>query len=179
MKNGKIKLLLSACCGCCSTVALERLLPEYDITILFYGNNLDTADEFSRRLDALTAVNNYFNGGKPIILIDYCHNDFIRETADLLKEREGGKRCEKCFELRLKATAETAKRHGFELFATTLTTSPHKNAELINKIGGDIAAEYGIKYLPTDFKQNGGFNRSVQLSKELGIYRQNYCGCIK
>jgi predicted adenine nucleotide alpha hydrolase (AANH) superfamily ATPase len=177
MKDKKLKLLLSACCGPCSTVALERLLPDYNITILFYGSNLDSPDEYSRRLSALQTVNARLNGDKPMILIDYDRGGFMNEVAELLNEKEGGRRCEKCFALRLNATAQTAKLRGFDLFATTLTTSPRKNAEIINKIGEQAADEYKIKYLPTDFKQNGGFTRSAQLSKELGIYRQKYCGC--
>jgi predicted adenine nucleotide alpha hydrolase (AANH) superfamily ATPase len=178
-KRKKPRLLLSACCGPCSAAALERLTPVYDITVLFYGNNIDTADEFSRRFGALSTVNAFLNNNKRMILIDYCHDDFIRETANLQNEPEGGKRCTRCFELRLRATAKTAKLHGFELFATTLTASPYKDAELINKIGASIAAEYDVKYLPTDFKQNGGNARSAELSKQMGIYRQNYCGCKK
>ena len=170
----KTKLLLAACCGPCSTTAIERLFPEYEITVLFWGNNLDTADEYERRLHALQTVNTALNGGRPMIIAPYEHIDLGNPT-----EPEGGARCEKCFTLRLSAAAKTAVQNGFELFATTLTTSPHKNADVINAIGERIANKHKIKYLPTDFKQNGGFTRSVELSKRLHIYRQKYCGCRK
>jgi predicted adenine nucleotide alpha hydrolase (AANH) superfamily ATPase len=158
---------------------LERLSADYDITIFFYGDNLDTADEYNRRLQALFTVNKILNKDRPMIICPYRHNEFLLATADLTNEPEGGRRCEKCFTLRLSKTVEIAVANGFGLFATTLTTSPHKNAGIINAIGETVARQHGIAYLPTDLKQNGGFARSVELSKQLGIYRQKYCGCKK
>lgn len=174
MKKHKPRLLLSACCGPCSTVALERLHGEYDITVLFYGNNLDTAREYEKRLTALKTVNKMLNDDRPMIIIPYKHIDL-----GLPNEPEGGRRCAKCFNMRLTATAESAAANGFDLFAATLTTSPHKNAEVINKIGTAIARRYNLCYLATCFRENGGFMRSIELSKKLGIYRQKYCGCRK
>jgi predicted adenine nucleotide alpha hydrolase (AANH) superfamily ATPase len=168
------KLLLSACCGPCSTVALERLYGEYDITVLFYGSNLDTADEYEKRLNALKTVNTALNGSRPMIIIPYEHLDLAMRD-----EPEGGRRCAKCFEMRLQKTAEIAVRDGFDLFATTLTTSPHKDAEVINKTGETVARRYNLRYLATHLRENGGFARSIELSKQLGIYRQKYCGCRK
>jgi predicted adenine nucleotide alpha hydrolase (AANH) superfamily ATPase len=173
----KPRLLLSACCGCCSTVALERLTADYDITIFFFGDNLDTKEEYTKRLTALKTVNSAMNSGKKMLVKDYDRQSFLSAVSDLLNEKEGGCRCEECFRLRLTETAKVAGQYGFNLFATTLTVSPHKNAELINKIGGNIADAHGLQYLKTDFKQNNGFARSVELSKQLKIYRQNYCGC--
>ena len=151
MASCKPRLLLAACCGPCATVAIERLTPDYDVTVLFYGDNLNTKEEYDRRLGALRVV--YSN----VIVKPYEHKCFDS--------------CEQCFRGRLLHAAEVA--GDYDVFATSLTTSPHKDAKLINKIG----AEVSTKYLATDFKKNGGFNRSVELSKALGIYRQNYCGC--
>jgi predicted adenine nucleotide alpha hydrolase (AANH) superfamily ATPase len=168
----KRKLLLSACCGPCSAAALERLNKEYKITIFFYGNNLDSEEEYTKRLNALKTVNERLNDNNTMIIAPYMHKDM-----GFAEEPEGGKRCVICFYDRLTATADVATAAGFDLFATTLTTSPRKNAELINNLGEEIAKDFGLRYLPTDFKKDNGFLRSVQLSKELGIYRQKYCGC--
>jgi predicted adenine nucleotide alpha hydrolase (AANH) superfamily ATPase len=173
----KPRLLLSACCGPCSTVALERLCEKYNITLLFYGDNLDTATEYVRRLTALQTVNREMNDGKEMVILEYRPDNFHRVVRDLQTEPEGGKRCEICFKLRLHKTAEIVKQGNYDLFATTLTVSPHKNAELINQIGLSVADDFGIKYLPTDLQKDNGFARSVEISKQLNLYRQKYCGC--
>ena len=113
-----------------------------------------------------------------IIAEDYLNEQYQQVVAGFEKEPEGGKRCEKCFYLRLEKTAQKAKELGYDYFATTLTVSPLKNARLINEIGYEIAKKYGVEYLPTDFKKQGGYLRSIELSKENELYRQNYCGCI-
>ena len=160
-----MKLLLSACCAPCATVAIEELSKTHSVTVFFWGNNIHPEQEYKKRLEALVILTKSEANGKnlrcPLIIADYQP---IQPTS-----------CEQCFEMRLNATAEYADKHGYDYFATTLTTSPHKDAELINKIGNRISA----KYLPTDFKKNDGFNRSVVLSKQLGLYRQKYCGCQK
>ena len=173
----KPKLLLAACCGPCATVAIERLKPDYDIIVLFWGDNLNNRKEYARRLVALRTVNGALNDGKVMMAGKYNKKNFLKNITGLENEPEGGKRCEECFTLRLKDAAKMAAACKFDFFATTLTTSPHKDAGLINKIGEDLSKQYGVKYLPTDFKENNGFARSVELSKQLGIYRQNYCGC--
>jgi len=149
----KSNFLLYVCCAPCATVAIERLSSEYNVTVFFWGNNIHPWEEYNRRLEAVLKLS------PDAVIAPYKP---IQPTS-----------CEQCFELRLRATAEYAKAHGFERLATSLTTSPHKDAELINKIGTQISA----KYLPTDFKKNDGFMRSVALSKRLGLYRQKYCGC--
>ena len=108
---------------------------------------------------------------------EYIHEEYLAFIKGLEEEKEGGKRCEACFKLRLEKTAELAKKESFDYFTTTLTVSPHKNSPLINAIGKEISQKYGVKYLFSDFKKKEGYKRSTQLSKEYGIYRQNYCGC--
>jgi predicted adenine nucleotide alpha hydrolase (AANH) superfamily ATPase len=159
-------------------VALERLRPEFDVTVIFWGSNLRPEPEFVLRRDALLTVNEKLNGGAEVIVLRYDAAEFAAAIQGQEHEPEGGPRCARCFELRLKKAAEYAAMHGFDAFATTLTTGPHKNAALINQIGERLGREHNIKYLPSDFKHNGGFARSVTLSKELGIYRQAYCGCL-
>ena len=150
----KSSLLLAVCCGPCATVAVERLSPDYNVTLFFWGNNLHPAEEFEKRREAVLKL------GKRTIIADY---------KPMQPES-----CEHCFAMRLRAASEYAHANGFEYFATSLTTSPHKDARLINKLGSDFPG-----YIPTDFKKDNGFARSVELSKQLGLYRQNYCGCAR
>lgn len=153
----KPKLLLAACCGPCATVAVERLSPDYDVTCLFYGDNLDSQAEFDRRLEGLCKLTD------KVIVHPYHHQGWQNQN------------CERCFTLRLQNALAYVEKLGFDYFATSLTTSPHKDAKLINAIGASLSD----KYVPTDFKKQDGFKRSVELSKQLGMYRQNYCGCVK
>ena len=174
-QNKREKLLLHACCAPCSSYCIELLKNHFEITIFFYNPNMDTLEEYNKRAEeqkrfcAIEGVN--------CIIADYDKQDFLSLVKGLENEKEGGFRCEKCFSLRLNKTANYAKENGYDYFATTLTVSPLKNAELINKIGLQIESEVGAKYLPTDFKKRGGYLKSVELSKEYGLYRQNYCGC--
>lgn len=168
-------LLLHSCCAPCSTACIERLLEYFDLSIYYYNPNIDTLEEFNKRsleqkryLDKLNVK---------CFLEDYLKEDFSSIILGLEGEKEGGKRCEKCFYLRLKKTAIKAKELGLKYFATTLTVSPLKNAELINRIGTAVEEETGVKYLQTDFKKQNGYKRSIELSKENNMYRQNYCGC--
>lgn len=157
MKNTSI--LLNTCCAPCATIAIEKLSVDNNVTLHFWGSNIHPQQEYKKRLEAIRALDS---------------NAIIAKYDPIQPES-----CTQCFETRLRATAEYAKEFGFDIFATTLTTSPHKPAELINQIGEKVAAEYGVKYLPTNFKKNNGFTRSVMLSKQLGLYRQNYCGCTR
>lgn len=169
------KLLLHSCCAPCSSATLERLKDYFDLTVYYYNPNIDGAEEYALRsteqkrlceeLDIKCVVN------------EFNKADFLSIVKGLEKEKEGGARCEKCFYLRLKNTAEFAKANGYDYFATTLTVSPLKNAQVINKLGEKIEREVGVKYLPTDFKKRGGYLRSIELSKIYNLYRQNYCGC--
>lgn len=174
--NGeKPRLLLHSCCAPCSTACIERLKDAFDITIYYYNPNMDTEIEYQTRLNEQKRFCKEFD-------IDVMDDGYLKEEYSVVikgleNEIEGGFRCFKCFYLRLKKTAEKAKVLGYDYFATTLTVSPLKNAKKLNEIGLAIEEETGVKYLPTDFKKKGGYLRSVELSNEYGLYRQNYCGC--
>ncbi len=175
-ENKKSKLLLHSCCAPCSTWCIERLLLGFDITVYYYNPNLDSEEEYLLRS---TEQKKYCDKiGVKAIIEPYRNDDFLKIVHGLENEIEGGARCEKCFDLRLKRTAETAEKLGCEFFATTLTVSPKKNATLINGVGERVAKNYSVKYLPTDFKKNNGYLNSVKISSENKMYRQNYCGCV-
>ena len=171
------KLLLHTCCGPCSTAVLERLKDEFDITLFFYNPNILPEAEYQRRLKAQEAAARWVDVS--LIAPPYDSARFFAVTAGLEAELEGGARCARCFAFRLEETARRAKAGGFDCFATTLSIGPTKDAALLNQIGTAVSQQYGVPYLPADFKKQGGYQRSVALSKELGLYRQNYCGCKK
>ena len=173
-------LLLHSCCAPCSSYVLEYLSQFFNITVLYYNPNISPKDEYLYRLQEekrLISEMKFKNLVK-ILDCDYNADEFFTVAKGLEKEPEGGKRCEKCFDLRLDFTAKTAKENKFDYFATTLTISPLKNANLINQIGESLAEKYNVKYLSSDFKKKEGYKRSIILSKEYNLYRQNYCGCI-
>ena len=169
-------LLLHACCAPCSSACLERLKGIFDITVYYYNPNIDSAEEYNKR----SAEQERLCAALKVKFMteSYLKEEFYAKIKGLEDEPEGGARCERCFYLRLKKTAEKAKEKGFEYFTTTLTLSPLKNTALLNEVGESIAAKIGVKWLPSDFKKHGGYLRSVELSNEYGLYRQNYCGCI-
>ena len=172
----KPTLLMHSCCAPCSSACLDRLKDDFDITVYYYNPNIDSEEEYNKRVaeqERLCAALNVKS-----IIENYNPDEFYSTVKGLENEPEGGKRCEKCFYLRLKKTAETAKEKGFTFFTTTLTLSPLKNATLLNEIGEGVAKETGIKWLPSDFKKRGGYQKSIELSREYGLYRQNYCGCV-
>lgn len=175
-------MLLHSCCAPCTSGVLWQL-EEYDITLYFYNPNIDTIEEYNLRLSALQdyikKINNENNGNIKIIAEPYNHLEFSEKIVGLENEKEGGDRCNICFALRLDKTAQFAKDNGYDIFATTLTVSPHKNFETINGIGLKLSNKYNIEYLPSNFKKNNGYLISIQNSKKYGIYRQNYCGCNK
>lgn len=173
--NGKPRLLLHSCCAPCSTACIERLVPYFDTTLYYYNPNIDGVEEYSKRGAEQKRLCEIYN--VPLVLEDFNPANFYGEVSGLEDLPEGGERCFKCFYLRLKKTAEYAKQNGYEFFTTTLTVSPLKNAEKINEIGGIVAKEVGVNFLPSDFKKRGGYQRSVELSKQYDLYRQNYCGC--
>lgn len=173
--NQKKKLLLHACCAPCATACLERVKDCFDVTVYFYNPNMDTLSEFELRKNELIKLCESL--GVKCVIEDYQNQEFLSAVVGFENYPEGGKRCEKCFDLRLNKTAELAKSNGFEYFATTLTVSPLKNAPLINAVGERLGKQFGIEYLVTDFKKKGGYQRSIELSKQYGLYRQNYCGC--
>jgi len=170
----KQNLLLHCCCAPCAVCALERLESQYNISIYFYNPNIEPFTEHEKRrkeLDKLPFRFEVFDCG--------YDNTFFSEIAGSLRgEPEGGQRCAACFGLRLEETAKRAAAEGITLFATTLTTGPQKNTELINRTGRKAAEKYGLTYLDSDFKKQDGYKRSVELSKQYGLYRQAYCGCI-
>lgn len=177
--NGrKATLLLHACCAPCSSASLEYLVKYFDITLFFYNPNISSEEEFGKRLNELKRFTEEcpFARGIKIISPEYNHGEFLNAAAGLEYAKEGGARCERCFRLRLNETARQAARLGYEYFATTLTISPLKNAEKIN-LCGEAAALGNVMYLPTDLKKRERYKRSIELSKQYGLYRQSFCGC--
>lgn len=187
MTMTKPRLLLHSCCGPCSTAVIERLIPDYDITIFFYNPNIDDGEEYEKRKETqiqfLDAYNENIKNDETKSQVkflegEYRPEDFYRVSEGLEDQPEGGARCTCCFQLRLLETAKVAAEGGFELFGTTLTVSPHKNYPLISQLGNRIAEEKeGLEFLDLDFKKKAGYQRSVALSKEYELYRQHFCGC--
>lgn len=179
--NNMKKLLLHSCCAPCTSGVLWQIINDYDITLLYYNPNINTLEEYNRRLDAykllLDAIKKEYHKDITLIAVPYNHNEFTTLTTGLENEPEGGKRCSICFALRLDYTAKYALDNGFDIFATTLTVSPHKDYNVINKIGDELSKKYGIEYLPSNFKKNDGFLKSISNSKAYGLYRQTFCGC--
>jgi len=182
-KVEKPSLLLHSCCGPCSTSVIERLIREYKITIFFYNPNITDEEEYLKRKETqLKFIERYNQSIDKIDVVSFLEGPYDREvfrelSCGLEKEPEGGIRCTECFRLRLEITAETAKMWGNDIFGTTLTVSPHKNFAIINKIGLDLAIKYGLIYLAEDFKKKAGYQRSIEMSKDYGLYRQQFCGC--
>ena len=180
-KAGKVPtLLLHACCAPCSSYCLEYLAEYFSITVFFYNPNLYPADEYDKRAEEVRKLISVLKVKNPINLIvaDLDDKEFYSKVKGMEKLPEGGERCRKCFELRLEKTAELAKEKSFDYFTTTLTISPLKNAQVINEVGEEMAEKYGVRHLPSDFKKKGGYKRSVELSAQFELYRQNYCGCV-
>ncbi|MGI6204155.1 MAG: epoxyqueuosine reductase QueH [Anaerovoracaceae bacterium] len=180
---GKPQLLLNSCCGPCSTSVVERLAPDYDITVFFLNWNITDEAEYRKRLRTQIEFIKKFNADPSnpysvkFLEGDYRPERFFERCAKYADEPEGGRRCEECFRIRLEQTAEKAAMLNFDLFATTLSVSPHKDYKVISRIGNMMADRYGVGFLDVDFKKQNGFGRSVELSKKYGLYRQNYCGC--
>lgn len=173
-------MLLHSCCApCTSGVAWQ--LTDYDITLLFYNPNLDSKDEYDRRLNALyllvDKLNEDYDYNLKVIAVPYNHDEFSNQIIGYENDKEGGNRCKICIGLRLDYTAKFAKENNYDIWASTLSVSPHKDHNLINSIGDNLEKKYGAKYLPSNFKKNNGFLRSIELSKKYNIYRQKYCGC--
>ena len=173
-------LLLHACCAPCSSACLERLGDRFKISILYYNPNISDKSEYDKRLDELHRFVSKINSKNGITIIDgrYDTSEFSTIANGLENEPERGKRCYKCYKLRMEETAKVADKLGFDYFATTLSLSPHKNVNWINEIGEDLDKIYDTKYLYSDFKKRNGYKRSIELSKEYNLYRQDYCGCI-
>ena len=173
-------LMLHGCCAPCSSYVLEYLSQYFDITLFFYNPNISSAEEYIKRRDEVKRLISLLPAKHPIkfIAADYDPENFLSMAKGMEDIPEGGSRCFKCYELRLRKTAERAKEQGCDYFTTTLSISPLKNSQKINEIGEKLAAEYGVKHLPSDFKKKEGYKRSIELSTKYGLYRQNFCGCI-
>ena len=171
-------LLLHSCCGPCSSAVLERLRDHFQVTVLYYNPNIEPEEEYLRRRGEQQRLLDILGPDIAWLPCEYDHGAFEAFAPAMAEEPEGGRRCLACFALRLNETAEQAKKHGFEYFTTTLSVSPHKNADNVNRAGEEAARRAGVKYLYADFKKKNGYLRSLQLSSEYALYRQNYCGCL-
>lgn len=180
-REGKTpRLLLHVCCAPCSSYCLEYLSQYFEITVFYYNPNISIKEEYEHRLNEEKRLVRQMPFKNPVTVIEgaYDPNEFFDAVKGLENEPEGGKRCEKCFELRLGSAAKLAADRGFDYFTTTLTISPLKNAELLNTIGAREAERCGASWLYSDFKKREGYKHSIELSREYDLYRQNYCGCI-
>lgn len=182
------RLLMHACCAPCSSYCMQYLREYFAITVYYYNPNITEVEEYWKRAEEEKRLIGAYNemlrrgqaSGYPIDVIEgeYEPERFYELAKGLEQCPEGGERCFRCYELRLRESARTAKEGGFDFFTTTLTISPLKNAEKLNETGERLAEEYGVSYLPSDFKKKDGYKRSIELSREYGLYRQDYCGCI-
>jgi len=173
-------LFLHACCAPCSSYTLEYLSRYFDITVFYYNPNISPESEYTKRVKELMRLLSEMPLENKVKFMEgeYLPEVFFEMAKGLEDCPEGGERCYKCYELRMREAAKHAARLGFEYFTTTLSISPHKNADWINEIGERLAAEYHIKHLPSDFKKRNGYKRSIELSQQYDLYRQNYCGCV-
>ena len=167
----KPKLLLHCCCAPCSSAVIERIKEFFDITFFYYNPNIFPKDEFDLR------ENEFKKLGVNVVSVKYNHNEFLNLITGKEQEKEGGSRCQICIAKRMDESFKYAVNNNYDLVTTTLTISPHKDCEFINQLGERLEEKYGVKYLHADFKKQNGYLRSIQICKELGIYRQDYCGC--
>lgn len=175
MTGERPRLLLHVCCAPCATVVIRRLEGEYEVACYFYNSNIFPEVEYYRRLSSLQRLAEQWRF--PLEVGEYDHDRFLQRVAGLEEETESGRRCEVCYGLRLEQTAIRAEACGYTTVASTLTVGPQKRAVVINAIGSDICARYGLVFLTADWKKKEGFRHSVELSRQLGLYRQVYCGC--
>ena len=173
-------LLLHVCCAPCSSYCLEYLSRYFDITVYYYNPNISIKEEYECRLSEEIRYISEKEFLRPVSITEsvYDPQEFFTAVKGLEGEPEGGLRCRECFKLRLGTSAKKARELGFDYFTTTLTISPLKNASLLNEIGAQMGQKYGVNWLPSDFKKKEGYKRSIELSREYDLYRQNYCGCI-
>ena len=178
------RLFLHSCCAPCSSYCLEYLRKYFDVTVFYYNPNISFGEEYRHRVEELKRLVEELNedaaGGNPIELEEgpYEPERFFEAVKGLEDCPEGGERCFVCYELRLREAAKRAAEGGYDFFTTTLTISPLKNAQKLNEIGQRLGEEYGVACLPSDFKKKGGYQRSIELSREHDLYRQDYCGCV-
>lgn len=174
------RLFLHSCCAPCSSYVLEYLANYFSITDFFYNPNITDEKEYRKRSEELRNLISRQPHLHPVEFVEgrYDPKEFYEAARGLEDCREGGERCMKCFRLRLFESAKHAAEGHYDFFTTTLTISPLKNARELNEIGEEAAAKYGVRFLPSDFKKKGGYQRSIELSREYDLYRQNYCGCV-
>ena len=174
------RLLLHSCCAPCSSYVLEYLTEYFDITVYYYNPNISPMSEYEKRIAEQKRLISEMKFKNSVSFIEgtYNHDEFISLTRGLENLPEGGERCSLCYEMRLEAAAQKAAEINADYFTTTLSVSPYKNTPKLNTIGLKLAMEYGVPYLVSDFKKNNGYKRSIELSTEYGLYRQNFCGCI-
>ena len=178
-KDPKPTLLLHACCAPCSSAVLERLREVFSITILYYNPNIYPPQEYHRREQELERfLKDAGMSGIPLIELPYDPQEFYTAVKGLEQEPERGERCTVCYRLRMEQAARYAAAHGFDWFTTTLSISPVKDPVRINQIGQELAQKYGVAHLPSEFRKKNGYKRSLELSAEYGLYRQDYCGCV-
>ena len=180
-REGRVpKLLLHSCCAPCSSYTLEYLSKYFEITLFYYNPNISPEEEFVKRTEELRRLLAEMPMSHPVSLIvgEYDPREFYDAVKGLEQEPEGGERCFVCYRLRLEKTARLASELGFEYFTTTLSISPYKNAEKLNEITSELGEIYKVRALPADLKKRGGYKRSIELSKQYSLYRQDYCGCI-
>lgn len=179
-RENRPKLLLHACCAPCSSYCLEYLSKYFSITVFFYNPNIFPEEEYQKRVEEMKRLISEMNLDNPVDFIEgnYDPKGFFDMAKGLEKVPEGGKRCFKCYQMRMEETAKLAKKYEFDYFTTTLSISPLKNAAKINEIGEELAGIYEVTHLPSDFKKKNGYKRSIELSAEYHLYRQNYCGCV-
>lgn len=172
-------LLLHSCCAPCSSYTLEYLTQHFSVTVFYYNPNISPAEEFYKRVAEQKRLISCLPVKNPVSFIEgeYDYSEFLAAVKGLEHIPEGGERCFACYRLRLERTARLAAEMGFDWFATTLSISPYKNAQKLNEISEELAGIYNVKALPCDLKKRGGYKRSIELSAEYGLYRQDYCGC--
>ena len=180
-KEGKVpRLFLHACCAPCSSYVLEYLSRFFSVTVFFYNPNISPKEEYEKRVAEIRRLISEMEFLHPVDLVEgaYRPEDFYAMAKGLEDVPEGGERCFKCYRLRMEAAAKLAQEGGYDYFTTTLSISPLKNAQKLNEIGIRLGEEYGVPYLKSDFKKKNGYKRSVELSAQHHLYRQNYCGCV-
>lgn len=178
-ENRRPSLLLHACCAPCSSYVLEYLTGYFDITVFYYNPNISPEEEYKKRVEEIDRFINLVHSGRVSLMEgEYDPQAFYETVRGMEHMKEGSERCYRCYQLRLRKAAKAAREGRFDYFTTTLSISPHKNAKWLNEIGMALAGEYGVPYLVSDFKKKNGYKRSIELSGEYGLYRQDYCGCI-
>lgn len=178
--NSPPRLFLHSCCAPCSSYTLEYLSNYFDITVYYFNPNISPESEFEKRFEEQKRLIREMPVKNEIKLVRgvYRYEDFLEIAEGYEEIPEGGERCFRCYRMRLEKTAEIARDEDFDYFCTTLSISPLKNAQKINEIGYEVGEKYGVKWLPSDFKKREGYKRSIELSREFHLYRQNYCGCV-